>query len=168
MTERRTFVPRRHPVAQLFVFVLLGIFAVMSTVMVLLSAQMYRGVIDRSEQNSAHRILTSYVSNAVRGRDEAGCVYTDRRGGEDVLVLATEADGEIYETLIYCHDGMLREIFAAAGQEFDPEYGEIICGAQSFEARIDGGLLTAEMTDGGGGSARIEIALRCSQEAADE
>ena len=66
MNEKMTFVPRKHSISQVFVFVLLGIFAVMSTLMVLLSAQMYRGVVGKTEQNSSYRILTSYVSNAVR------------------------------------------------------------------------------------------------------
>ena len=168
MTERRTFVPPKHSIAQVFVLVLLGIFAVMSTLMVLLSAQMYRGVVSRTEQNSTYRILTSYVSNAVRASDAENCVYTDHRNGVDMLVLTSEIDGDAYETLIYCHGGMLRELFADADQEFDPEYGEIICSAQSFAAQIDNDLLTVTLTDGTGGSATIDIALSCSQEDGNE
>ena len=160
MNGRKSFTPRKHPVSQAFVFMLLGIFAVMSTLMVLLSAQLYRSVIDRTEQNTARRILTGYVSNAVRGSDADGGVYADNRGGTDVLALAMDVDGDVYETLIYCHEGVLYELFMEPGQEFDPEYGSVICEAQSFAARIEDGLLTAEMTDGDGRSARIDIALR--------
>ena len=87
--------------------------------------------------------------------------------GTDMLVLASDIDGAAYETLIYCHDGMLRELFTDVGQEFSPEYGEIICEAQSFEARIENGLLSVWMTDGAGDSVSIDIALRSRQEAGE-
>ena len=167
MNEKMTFVPRKHSISQVFVFVLLGIFAVMSTLMVLLSAQMYRGVVGKTEQNSSYRILTSYVSNAVRGSDVRNGIFADEGNGTDMLVLASDIDGAAYETLIYCHDGMLRELFTDAGQEFAPEYGEIICEAQSFEARIENGLLSVWMTDGAGDSVSIDIALRSRQEAGE-
>lgn len=165
MIQRRTFVSRSHPITQVFVFVLLGIFAVMSTLMVLLSAQLYRDVVGKTEQNSTYRILTSYVANAVRSGDGNGGISTDCRNGVDMLVLTTEEEGWTFETLIYCHDGALRELFTDAGQEFDPEYGEIICSAQSFTARTGSGLLTIDMTDAEGDSVSLEIALRSSQEA---
>ena len=168
MNQRRSFAPRRHSISQVFVFVLLGVFAVLSTFMVLLSAQLYRGIVDQTEESGAHRILTSYVANAVRGSDCAGGVSVDERSGVSMLVLGRDVDGERYETLIYCHDGKLRELFAAADQEFEPDYGEEICAAQHFEARISGGLLEMTMTDGAGSNAVIDIALRCSQEAGDE
>ena len=47
-----------------FVFVLLGLFAVMSTLMVLLGAQMYRNTVDKTTENNEGRVLTAYV----RGR----------------------------------------------------------------------------------------------------
>jgi len=168
LNKKRSFAPRRHTISQVFIFVLLGVFAVMSTFMVLLSAQLYRGIVNQSERSSERRILTSYVANAVRGSDCADAVYTDQRAGVNMLVLSRDVDGETYETLIYCHDGKLCELFTAADQEFEPGYGEEICSAQAFEARISGGLLQIAMTDGAGSDAAIEIALRCSQEAGHE
>ena len=160
MSKAGTFAPHRHSISQVFVFVLLGVFAVMSTFMVLLSAQMYRGIVDQTEQNSAYRIMTSYVMNAVRGSDKADSIYIDERNGIDVLVFGWNVDGDIYETLIYCHDGMLRELFTSADQDFEPDYGEKICSAQSFEAVINDGLLEVKMTDGMGDEVRVDVALR--------
>ena len=168
MNKRRSFASHRHSISQVFVFVLLGVFAVISTFMVLLSAQLYRDIVNQTELSGAHRILTSYVANAVRGNDCAGSVYTDERAGVPMLVLGREIDGEKYETLIYCHEGKLCELFSEAMQEFDPGYGEEICDAQAFEARISDGLLHIAMTDSAGCDAAIDIALRCSQEAGNE
>ena len=43
----------QHSMQGVFVFVLLGLFAVMSTLMVLLGAQMYRGTVDRAVHATA-------------------------------------------------------------------------------------------------------------------
>ena len=47
----------QHSMQGVFVFVLLGLFALMSTLMVLLGAQRYRGTVDRSTANNDDRVL---------------------------------------------------------------------------------------------------------------
>ena len=168
MNARTNFEPRNHMISQVFVFVLLGVFAVLSTFMVLLSAQLYRGVVGHTEQTATHRILTSYVMNAVRANDATDAIYIDERNDIDMLVFNWDVEGELYETKVYCYDGMLRELFTKASQEFKPGYGEAICEADSFAAMIDNGLLKIDVTDGEGNEIDIDIALRCSQEANNE
>jgi len=107
------------------------------------------------------------VANVVRSNDAAGMVSVEKRGDIDVLVLGYDADGEKYETAIYCYEGTLCELFAGAEQEFEPAYGEKICGAQAFEPQIKDGLLSVKLTDAAGEEAVISIALRCSQEAVE-
>lgn len=157
---------RSHAISQAFVFLLLGVFAVFSTVMVLLSAQMYRGTVEQSEQHNAQRVLFSYVNNVVRSNDSADAVSVDRRAEIDMLVFGWDIDGERYETMVYCHDGWLRELFTSAEQEFEPGYGEPICQAQGFVPTLDGNLIRIQMTDGAGAEDTLHIALRCSQEGA--
>ena len=41
--------------------------------------------------------------------------------------------------------------------------GERICAAKGFAARIEGGLLTLEMTDEEGRTHAVQIALRCAE-----
>ena len=64
----------RHSMQGVFVFVLLGLFAVMSTLMVLLGAQMYRGTVDRSADNNRDRVLAAYVRSMLRSGDARGAV----------------------------------------------------------------------------------------------
>lgn len=168
MDGRKVTMPHKHMIAQVFVFVLLGVFAVLSTMMVLLSAQLYRGIVRQTEQHSSERILSSYVTNAVHANDAFGMITVENRGGTDMLVMGWEADGQRYETMIYCYDGALRELFASAEQEFDPEYGEIIGDAQSFVPEIRDGLLEVRLTDSAGQEDTLYIALRCGQEAEHE
>jgi hypothetical protein len=159
---------QKHSISQVFVFLLLGVFAVFSTLMVLLGAQMYRGTVEQTEQHTEKRLLFSYVSNAVRGNDTADLVAVDNRGGIDVLVFGCEADGELYETLVYCYEGTLRELFVSAQQEFEPDYGEVICSAETFVPQLENGLLSIRIAGTSGQEETLHIALRCSQEAHDE
>lgn len=158
----------RHTIAQAFVFLLLGVFAVLSTLMVLLSAQLYRDTVARTEEHADRRILSSYVTNVVRGSDEAGMISVEQRAGLDVLAMRMEIEGSDYETLVYCYDGALRELFVEAGEEFEPDFGEIICDAQAFVPEIHDGLLEIGLVDANGCEDRVCIALRTGQEAEDE
>lgn len=157
---------RSHAISQAFVFLLLGVFAVFSTLMVLLSAQMYRGTVDQTDRHNAHRVLFSYVNNVVRSNDSADTVSVQRRGDVDMLVFGWDIDGERYETMVYCYDGALRELFVAADQEFEPGYGEVICEAGQFEPALHSNLLSVRVVDGTGVEDTLHIALRCSQEGA--
>ena len=157
---------RDRSISQVFVFLLLGVFAVFSTLMVLLGAQLYRGTVDQTDQHSERRVLYNYVKNIVRGNDSVDIICIDNRMGIDMLVFAYDFDGETYETMVYCYEGELRDLFIDSEQEFEPEYGESICKAQSFVPELDDGLLTIRMTDAQGQAGEMHIALRCSQEGA--
>lgn len=126
-----------HTISQAFVFLLLGVFAVFSTLMVLLGAQLYRGIVSETEQASTRRILRSYVTNAARGNDAADMIHVESMNGTDVLVFEWKDDEVKYQTMVYYYDGYLRELFTGVDQPFEPDYGEEICEAQAFEAAPD-------------------------------
>ena len=153
-----------HVISQAFVFLLLGMFAVFSTLMVLLGAQLYRGIVDQTEIHNARRVLYSYVNNAVRGNNAADLIRTEKIGGVDALVFDWFVDDEHYETRVYCHEGTLRELFSEAGQAFEPDYGEIICRAEAFRPEMDGSLLKLHIEDAQGRARTLHMALTCAGE----
>ena len=53
--------PPSHAISGVFVFLVLGIFAVFSTVMVLLGARAYKSTADRAAEHNAYRIGMAYV-----------------------------------------------------------------------------------------------------------
>lgn len=150
---------RGHIVSGAFVFLLLGVFAVFSTLMVLLSAQFYRTSVDQTRVHNERRVLCSYLMNVVRGNDVADAVRVTQIDGIDVLALGLEEDGERYETRIYCYDGALRELFTDAAQPFEPEYGEVICQARRFTPSLKDGLLEMRAQDGAGEEHLLHVAL---------
>ena len=160
---------RKQSVTGIFVFVILGLLAVMSTLLVLLSAQMYRGTVASAEKTGEYRILTSYVRSMVRGMDRMDGIrvetWTDESTGEScpVISLLESIDGEEYQTQLYVWEGMLRERFTEAIWEFDPEDGEEICPADRMEATLDASGLLTVVLEANGKSQEVCIALRCSQ-----
>ena len=73
--------PSSHAISGVFVFLLLGIFAVFSTVMVLLSARAYKGAADRLADHNAARIAPAYLRSMVRADDEKDVVFVEEKAG---------------------------------------------------------------------------------------
>ncbi len=153
----------QHGMQGVFVFVLLGLFAVMSTLMVLLGAQMYRNTVDRATANNEERVLGAYVRSMVRAEDAADAVGIEEHDGVKALALREDYDGEAFVTWLYCWEDQLYEQFTEAEGEFEPQSGTAICSAGSFEPRLEGNLLTIDMTDGKGEPETVMVALRCAQ-----
>lgn len=154
---------KRHSISGAFVFLLLGVFAVFSMMLVLLGAQAYRVTVEQTAMHTQQRVFHAYVRNAVRADDGDGEMTIQTIDGIPVLTLAEELDGERYMKAIYCCDGELRELFTAEEYGFNPEEGERICAAQSLDFALGDGLLTATITDADGRPYAIEIARRCDE-----
>ncbi len=152
-----------HSMQGVFVFVLLGLFAVMSTLMVLLGAQMYRNTVDLTTHNNQSRLLGAYVRSMVRGEDAEQSVTAETYDGLKVLALHETIDDSEYVTWLYCYDGHLYEQFTGAGRDFNPDAGTPICEAQAFSARVEDGQLIADMVNSLGEVENLRVALRCAQ-----
>ena len=156
---RRNAGVRGHAIADAFVFMLLGVFALLSTTLVLIGAQAYMVTTNASDEHNTERILHAYIFNAVRGDDASGSMLIEDVDGVETLAVFYDY-GDQYVKRIYCYEGELREYFARVDYEFDPESGDPICAAKSFAAQIDGDLMTVTMTDDDEEAHTVQIALR--------
>lgn len=148
-----------HAVSGLFVFLLLGVFAVFSTVMVLLGVKAYRGAVERTEAHNASRISSAYIRSMLRADDEAGAFSVEsceglvgEPGSEETVTVNSltlrNNYGEEYITRIYVYDGSLREWFTRASEPFHPDRGEVVCPADELTAELTGSLLTVHLRTG--------------------
>ena len=145
-----------------FVFVLLGLFAVMSTLMVLLGAQMYRNTVEATARNNEDRVLGAYVRSMIRAGDVARAVSIEEYDGVTALAMRdTLGDGD-FVTWLYCYEDSLYEQFTSQ-KDFRPQAGTAICEARRFEPALEDGLLTVVMEDGKGRPCTVRVALRCAQ-----
>jgi len=143
----------------LFVFLLLAIFAICAIFMTALSARVYRETVDASGENQESRILAQIVRGMAQSED-AGNASVKDEDGIQVLTFEHDYDGEIYVHRLFCADGWLRESFTSAEWEFETDMGEALVEAGGFEAEISGNLLTAEMTLPDGGTETVNVCLR--------
>ncbi len=148
-----------HAVSGLFVFLLLGVFAVFSTVMVLLGVKAYRGAVERTEAHNASRISSAYIRSMLRADDETGAFSAEscegsvgEPGAEETVTvnaLTLRNDyGEEYITRIYVYNGFLREWFTRASEPFRPDQGEVVCPVDEMTVESNGSLLTVHLRTG--------------------
>ena len=137
-----------HAISGVFVFMLLGIFAVFSTVMVLLSAKAYRGVVDKAAMHNSVRVASSYIRTMLRSDDETGVLKIEDAEGVHTITMENDY-GDNYVTRIYVYDGKLREWFAMKEIPFLPENGETVCDLDSMDAEISDGLLKVKFEENG-------------------
>lgn len=142
-------------------FLLLAIFALFSTLLVLVGAQAYRNTVAAASAHNDARILTNYIAFKARMNDRAGAIRIESTSAGDALVFKTETSDEAFETYIYCHDGALRELTLFADGEFLPEDGEALASAARLTAEIGDGLLTAEVLTESGERYEARVSLRC-------
>ena len=157
---RRIGGERNHAIAGVFVFLLLGVFAVFSTMLVLIGAQAYRTITERSEEHSLDRTMYSYMLNSLRGDDSEGSVEVRNESGIDMIVVAYDYGWETLEKRIYCYNGYLRESLTSTELEFDPAAGEPICEAEDLQAEVSGSLITIDVTGADSETRTISAVLR--------
>jgi len=150
----------------LVVLLLFGVFAVCILSVLLTGADAYHRLAQRDQLSYDRRTAGQYLSTRVRQGDQLGNVAVGSFEGVDVLVLSEEIEGETYETLVYCYDGYLRELFAAAEGDFLPEDGEKVLEAQSMLLQKDGQTLTVELTGPVGEVQELTLCLRSREGAA--
>ena len=153
-----------NTIQNVFVLLLLAIFAVLSTLLVAMGAQLYRATIDREEDNNNARVLSAVVRSAVWAED-GGEVLVEHH--DDISTLAIvdryeDEDGEeeAYYKRLFCHDGYLWESYTSEERGFDFDAGESLCELAAFEPVIDGKTLTIQITALDGSQYEIRMSLR--------
>lgn len=151
-----------HAISGAFVFMLLGVFAVISTLLVLLCAQAYRNTVDQTALHRDERIIQSFIRNTLRGEDAESAFGAVEKDGISALTIISHFGDETYVRYLYCYDGMLRDLFISEDDTFEPSFGEEVCPAEAFTASLSDGLVKVDMTDVEGKAYTFSIALRCA------
>lgn len=137
---------RKSHISGILVLLLFAVFMVSVLLVLLTGADVYQSMAQRGQDSYDQRTVVQYLTTRVRQADQAGKVSVRAFEGRDALVLTEEYDGVPYETLVYCHDGYLRELFSAAGLEQAPEYGELILPAETLRIVDEESFLQIELS----------------------
>jgi len=161
-TERK-----QRKVDNLMVLLLFGVFAVCILSVLLTSADIYQRLSVRDQHSYDQRTATQYLTRRVHQADRLGDVSVRPFEGQNALVFTEEIEGGTYETLVYCYDGYLRELFVAAGGGFMPEDGEKVLAARELSIRQERQLLNLELISSTGEVQELNLYLRSRKGAAE-
>lgn len=161
---------KRFIVDILFVLALFGIFAVSALVVVTIGADIYERTVQDMSSNYDSRTAISYVTEKVRRAD---CLLSDGTGavsisdfsGEPALVLTSEQEGGRFSTLLYYHDGYLKELVMRDGADLGGDAasaGEKILELSALEFDfLSDNLLSVSMTLPDGETRQLYLTVRC-------
>ena len=135
--------PAKTRMSGVFVLLLTAVFAACVLMVLLTGAGVYRRLAERDRETADRRTAVQYVATKVRHADVLDAVSVEDFDGVDALVLREDYDGDVYLTRVYCYDGWLRELFAAAETELTPADGEKVLAAEALELTLENGVLTA-------------------------
>ncbi len=153
-------VPERR-IQNVFVLLLLAVFAGACVFMALMGARVYRDTVASSENNNGSRVLSAVVRGAVMSEDSGNAVIERfDEYGITSLTFVNDYDGEIYYRRLYLSEGYLRESFTSQERGFSPDMGDALCQALQFEPRMEGNLLTAAVTSMDGVTQEVYVYLR--------
>ena len=162
----------RHPriIQSVFVLLLLALFAVLSTFLVTMGAQIYRNTVDSAEENNHSRIASAMVRSTVWAEDGGDVMIEQMQDGIDALTVVYDYDGVKYYKRIYCAmnsdplegepRSFLWESYSSEEIKFNPEYGETLCELNGFVPSIENNMLTVELETPAGTKSTIRMALR--------
>lgn len=118
---------------------LFGVFTLSAASLTVVGAQIYGRISAASQQSNDLRASCSYLTNKVRSCGGEMSIQPGPGEG-DMLILSEEIGGEAYYTRIYLNNGFLTESFLPASIPFDPDNGEELVEAASFNAIEEAGL----------------------------
>lgn len=144
--SRKTVASTPKTIQNVFVLLLLSLFACLSTFLVTIGAQLYRSTVDSAERNNTGRIMTAVVRSAIWAED-GGNVIVEKldKWGITALTVVEEYDDETNYKRLFAYEGSLLETYTGDDLEFDPKYGEPLCELKEFEPELNGNVLTVHL-----------------------
>lgn len=130
---------KRSKLTDLLALTVFAVFALCVLLVLLSGAKVYRGLVQRGEENFAARTAARYVTMRVR---QARTITVGDFEGCEALVIPENVDGATYLTRLYVYDGHIRELYCAENAALSPADGEKILPADSLRFDLEGRLLT--------------------------
>jgi len=148
-----------HSITGVFVYCLMGVFALAGTLVAILGAKMYRTVSANAQADVQARIPAAYVRTLARSADAACSVTVQKAEGMELLVLSEYYDDEEYLTRVYTYGGELCTCTTGAEEPFQPEDGDSVCALSEFHPYRDGNLLKMELVYADGEKDTVSVYL---------
>lgn len=126
----------------LFRLFVIFMFVMISTMLVVLGANVYGSISQTMDNNAVIRTASGYITN--KNREYGSRLYIE----DKMLIVENEYEGEKYLSRIYYDEGFLKESFLPEDYEFDPQSGEMITVLDGFDIIEKNGFIEITMTQG--------------------
>ena len=156
-------------IGNLMALVIFCAFTAAVLLVLMLGANIYQGISSRNSASADQRLAVSYIEAKLRHNDTWNAVYLgsfqSNEGATDIptLYLEEDYDSIIYNTMIYCYDGWIRELYCEKGLEFAPDAGIKVLPAKNLDFSFDPqtGLISIICVDNQGATLRLNVLPRC-------
>lgn len=129
-------------ITDLLALAVFGIFALCVAAVLLTGVGAYKNLTDRGTDSYEQRVAARYITTRFH---QAPVVQLEDFCGLRAMTVREEIGGRVYVTRVYCHEGYIRELFAAEGAEVSPADGELLLEAESLSFSMDAQLMTVEI-----------------------
>ncbi len=159
--SRKTAAGDSRTIQNVFVLLLLALFACLSTFLVIIGARLYRNTVDSAEKNNTSRIMAAVVRSAVQAED-GGDIRVEPlpEWGITALTVVEEYEDETNYKRLFAWEGSLLESYTGDDLPFDPKYGEPLCDLAEFEPELNGKVLTVRLKAADGTGSILRMTLR--------
>lgn len=161
---------QRFDICSIAPFGLFAVFSICVMSVLLLGTGLYQRQAERDLIGYQKRTVSQYITTRIRQSDRYdACFVGDFGSGSpqstgDAFFFTETIGGVPYYTCMYCCDGYLYELFAAAEDSLDKNAGERILEVGSVYFVDNGQNITAIITHADGSVQRITVHLRCAGE----
>ncbi len=139
---------------------LFAVFAVGVLAVLFGGAKAYNRITERERQSYNLRTSSQYVMTKLRQAESPQAIKIVPFGEGEALQISQTVEGKEYATRIYCHNGWLMELFAAADGDFSAADGEPVLNISDLSVGLENGILKITLTDNVGESVSVRHALR--------
>ena len=151
---------KNNQLGNVLVLLVFTVFAASVLLVLLTGADTVQKLNERDQSSYDRRTVVQYLTTRVRQGDQRDMIEVREIGDTSVLAIKQQIEGEDYETLVYCCDGYLCELFVEADLEMELDFGEWILPVQDIRFRDEGTQIRASMTMNDGAKRELVLALR--------
>lgn len=133
---------KESKLTDLLALLVLAVFAVCVLMVLMTGTGVYRRLLDGGEAGFAERTCVRYITTRAH---QAPALSVEDFEGISALSVPEEIDGERYQTLVYWHEGYIRELYCAQGARLYPEDGEKVLASEAMTFSASDDLLTVHI-----------------------
>ncbi len=152
----------QHTIDFLFPLAVFFAFSATAVVVLLLSANIYKGIVSSSEAQFETTTALSYVTEKIRQNDTNGAdsIYLSEFDGRHALTIRQQFQNSAYITYIYEIDGELKETFVQEGIAASAKSGTTVMKVTDFKMeQISDNLLQFSCKDNRGYSSSVVVSI---------